>query len=458
MNQDSHYDLIIIGAGSAGTQAAIDAAKQGKKTALIESGFIGGTCLNSGCVPTKFLLCNTAAKPIMAAQEALGALSGHIDFSLSKIQEIKSAYLANARITLEKELAKAGVIYLKGKAQFSGPQALTVNLHSQEVTLTFTKCIVATGSTPAAFPNLKADGKRVIGSSSAINLKEVPKSLILVGGGPIGLELGEFFYRLGTKITLIDKAPRLLAMEDPDISSTMLTHLTASGWDIHLDKNIASVSTQGESAVLTLDTGESFTANYALVAIGRRPNLAGLAPEKANIPLKPNGFIETNPYLQATEHIYAAGDITAKLMLANAAVDQAKYVVRHLMGNETTPYTPPFIPSCVYGSLECMRVGPTVTDLLKTGKTITTTKVPLTVNHIANAYASTTGFVKMAFCNNELQSVAAIGASVSELISYAAMLVANKTQKIDFTIPLTASPTFSEILLSALLADQIVAS
>lgn len=455
MSSKPHFDLVVLGAGPGGTRAAFRAAAAGLKTALVEPAFLGGTCVNVGCIPTKYLLGGTASLPLAAIQKKYKVAKGDMDFDLASLQTRKDRFIKGTRQALEKQLVQAGITLFKGKGSFTGPQSLVANGECGNVEMDFDKCVVAVGSAPGSFPGLKPDGGAVKSSAGALALQNPPESLIIAGAGVIGIELGELYHRLGTKIILAEAAPRVLPGEDPEVSEAVHAHFKREGWNIHVNRRIASLTTEDDRAVLRFEDREEFRAEVALIAVGRKPVTAGIAPEAAALTLHERGWLQTDEYLRCGEHVYAVGDTNGRTLLAHAADHQARYVVEHITGKAAAPYTPPAMPACVYGSVEVMRVGPTVAELLKTGKTISESKAAFSENAIAQSYGTPQGFVRMLWADDVLQAVSAVGHGASHLVTAAAMLVAQGIQKNTPLPVIFAHPTLDEVLESAIVAPGV---
>lgn len=448
------FDLIIIGGGPAGARAAFRAAGAGMKTALVEAGFLGGACLNVGCIPTKYLLGGTAALPLLAAQKKYKVASGELEFSLPALQARKDRYIKGLRQTLEKQLLEAGVSLFSGKGAFSGPQSLIVKGRDGETPLHFRKCIVATGSASAAFPGLAPDGASIFSSASLLAASTTPKSLLIVGGGAIGLEMGEIFHRLGTKITMIDAAPRILPGEDPEISEAVHAYHQREGWTIYTDRRIESLTTVNGQSELSFTGGETLHAERTLLAVGRSSTATALKPENAGIRLNARGWIVTDASLRASEHVYAAGDVNGRVLLAHAADHQARYAVKHAAGETSGEYAPPPMPSCIYGSMEVMRVGPTAHELRADTKELSVSKAPLAANAIAQSYGQPQGFVRILWKGDAIAAVSAAGHGVSHMVSAAALLTGKVMQKNESLPLIFAHPTLDEVLESAIVSTR----
>jgi dihydrolipoamide dehydrogenase len=449
----THFDLLVIGSGPAGARAAGDGVAAGLSSALVESGFLGGTCLNNGCIPTKFLLGSTRLLPALATQKKYKTAGGDIFFDLPALQSRKDRFVRGSRGGLEKRLEEKGVALFRGKAVFTGPHSVSVGATGGDgdTLLSFDRCILATGSVPASFPGLRPDGRSVLSSAGVLNLKEAPESLLIVGAGAIGLEVGEFFHRLGTKIILVEGLPQILPAEDSDLSEVLRRHFLRQGWRIHTGRRIASVTTLDGVSRLVFESGEELEASLSLLAVGRRANTAGLGAEAAGLRLRPNGSLETDETLRCAEHIYAVGDCNGRTLLAHAADHQARYAAAHAAGHIRTPYGPPDVPACVYGTMEVMRVGPTEKELARSGEAYEVSRAMLAENAIAQSSGQTEGFVKMLWAASRLRAVCAVGHGVSHLAGASALLVEKRVLKKEPLPIIFAHPTLDEILESAML-------
>jgi dihydrolipoamide dehydrogenase len=470
MTPSTSYDMIILGGGPGGSRAAFDAAARGLSVALVDRDGLGGTCLNRGCIPTKLLLGATAAQPLLETQKKLKAADGHIAFDLPALQQRKDRYVKGTRQALEKRLKAAGIAVYAGVGRVtSGRQgdadgelaviATQADGATQETRLGWGTLIVATGSTPASFPGLAADGAAVLDSTALLDVTEAPESLIVVGGGAIGLEMADFFARLGTRITIVEGMARLAPTEDAEVGDTLRKVYAREGWAIHTGRKVASLATVDGHAVLRFEDGEELTADKALLAVGRRPASAGLGLEALGATLRGPGWVQTDEFLRAAPHVYAIGDVNGRTLLAHAADHQARHAVRHACGDTAAGYDAGVMPACIYGHLEVMRVGPTAEELKNAGFSPRVSRSMLIANPISQAYGTTQGFIKIVWVDGHIRGVTAVGHGVSHLVTLAAVLAGGSGTAQGWTAHdagnvIFAHPTLDEALETAMEAPQ----
>lgn len=446
------YD-VIIGGGPGGTRAAALLAAAGKRVALIEDRHWGGTCLNCGCIPTKMLLGAAAPSELIQAQQRLRVLKGESSVDFAALQNRIRRFLKGSSQTLARNLTAQGVTLLEGRGTCLGEGRVQVKTADGEHEIQGTDIILSCGSRNAVFPGLAPDGDCVLDSTGLLELDEIPESLIVVGAGAIGLELGHFFGSQGSKVTIVEAAPHVAPLEDTDIADELRKILTKSGKTCLEGVRAQALVTKDGRAELTLADGRVLTAAKALVAVGRTPNSDGLGCEAAGCPLNRRGYVQTDEYLQAAPHVHAIGDINGRVLLAHAAEHQAHYVARRLLGQEDGPYVPGSVPSCYYG-LEIMRVGDTAAALLARGKSVSVSQVPLSLNPIAQAGGLTGGFVKAVWDGDRLAGMAAIGHGVSHLVTVAQLLVMQGATPDNLHRIMFAHPTLDEIIPAAIAAKR----
>jgi dihydrolipoamide dehydrogenase len=448
------YDLVVLGGGPGGFDAAVEAAAAGLKTALVEAAELGGTCLNHGCIPTKLWLGATGAVDELAAQAKMRVASGEVCVDFAALQMRKDKYIAATRKAMQQRLAALGVDLVPGLGRVASVGTLEVETVNGPKALSYRNLLVATGSRPGSFPGLEPDGDRVLDSTGFLALAEMPKRLLVVGGGFIGLEMAQAAHRMGAHITLVDALKRLAGMEDPEVSKTLESVFKRQGWDLRLGVKVASVVTRGDNAILTLDGGEELSADRALVAVGRRPNTANLGLEALGASLTKAGYLQTDAHLLAAPNVFAVGDVNGRMLLAHAASHQAHYVVERLLGKAHGPYESGPVPSILYGAPEVFRAGLMAEEAKALGQAVLVSRAQLIANPIAQAHAATQGFVKCVWHEGRVVGITAVGANVSRLACFATLILKLGWTREDAEAFMFPHPTLDESLKAALLADK----
>ena len=448
------YDCLVIGAGPGGIAAAKALAKAGRKTAVIEDAQWGGTCLNRGCIPTKMLLGATASVELAHAQERVRVSKGAAEVDFTALRTRIDRFLKGSSQAVGKAMKEMGIDLVQGRGSLLSANKVLVEAPDGTKELEAADIILATGSSNSSFPALTPDGDAVLDSTGLLQLASIPQSLIVVGAGAIGLELGHFYSCMGTKVTIVEGASHIAPLEDADIADELRKILKKAGTACIEGVFAKSLTTEDGQAKLVMADGRELTAEKALVATGRKPNTAGLGCEKAGITLNKPGYIVTNDYLEACPHVYAVGDVNGRVLLAHAAEHQARYAAARILGKTDAPYVQGPVPSCYYG-LEIMHIGESVASLQKQGKTnIFVSKVPMSLNPIAQSHAATGGFVKAVWDGDTLAGMSAIGHDVSHLVSLAQMFILTRQTPETIGSLMIAHPTLDEILVAAILAPK----
>ncbi len=450
------FDVVIIGGGPGGVKAARVLAHGGASVSLVESAHWGGVCLNCGCIPTKMLLGATAPTGLLRGLERQRVAKGAIDIDYDALQKRIQRFTRGSAQTLAKGLEQAGVILFNGRGRCAGPHLVEILDADGAVsaTLEARHIILATGSRSAAFPGLSPDHESVLDSTDMLAIPAVPESLIVVGAGAIGLEMADFFNAMGCKVTIVEAASHIAPTEDADMGVEMQKLLGKAGITCICGVKASSLLTRDGQAVLTLEDGSELRAEKALVAVGRTPNTDSLCAEKAGCTLNPRGFVSVNEYLMAAPAVYAIGDVNGQTLLAHAAEHQGDYVARHILEKAPDPYASGPVPSCVYGSLEIMRVGMTERQALAEGGEVMVSRAQLMSNAIAQAGGDACGFVKVIWRNGSIAGISALGHGVSHLVTVAQLLLIGQYCEERLHSFMFAHPTLDEILHSALEAPR----
>ena len=449
----SAQKLCILGAGPGGLRAAFDGLRQGFEVTLVERDLVGGACLNRGCIPTKHYLGGTASLPLLRGAKAQKLAEGVINPSLRNLKARKDRFVKASRQTAEKQLATAGVRLLFGEGRVSEPGQLAIATKDAGIqACAWDTLIIATGSHPASLTGVVADHDCVLDSTDALELEEAPESLIVVGAGAVGLEMADFFSRLGVKITLVEGCAQLAPAEDPELGQNLRKAYEREGWEVHTGRPVAGLDTQQGKAVLRFADGEELRADKALVAVGRRPNSLGLGLEALGV-RQGSGWLPVDECLRVAPNAYAIGDVNGKSLLAHAADHQARYAAAHAAGTIFGPYEPPPMPACIYGHMEVMRVGPSALEL-RGRPGIECSRCDMVANPIAQAHCATQGFIKVFWDGGQVCAISALGHGVSHLAGIAAVIVTQGWRAEDIHRIIWAHPTLDEALEAALNAPR----
>ncbi|SFL25888.1 dihydrolipoamide dehydrogenase [Desulfomicrobium norvegicum] len=447
----SHFDIIVIGAGPGGYAAALLASQRGKTVALIEKQNLGGTCLNWGCIPTKLYLGATAHLEGLHSQSRLRLCSGSVQMDMGALKKRKNAFVAATHKAMACCLDKHGIALVQGQAALLDKNTVRIDGEAGQ-TLTFETLVIATGSSTNWFAGLEPDHKRILDSTDLLDLDEAPESLAIIGAGAIGLEMADFWHRLGATIHVIEAAPRIAPAEDEEIAQTLHGMLKRKKWNIVTGKRVAGLANEDESVLVRLEDGAEIRVEKALVAVGRKPNTPGLGLENAGVALTGAGWVITDDFLRAAPNIYAIGDVNGRTLLAHAAEHQGRHAILHALGETSAPYAPGPIPGCIYGSIEVMRAGHTAAELTAQGKTVTVTRANLGANPISQAHGQAQGLVKVAWVDGVVHGVTAVGHGASHLVTLAEIMVRDRWTAHTAHEHIFAHPTLDEALRDALIA------
>lgn len=454
------YDIVVIGSGPGGYVAAIRAAQLGMKAAIVERyDLLGGTCTVVGCIPTKALL--DASEHYHNVRNKIGKMGIDIEgvsLDFTRFIERKASVVKTNSDGVSYLMRKNKVKTYFGTGSFSNCNQIQVTAADGTVQLiTATYFIIATGSKPATIPGVKIDKQRIITSTEALSLKEQPKSIVIIGGGVIGVELASVYARIGAKVTIIEYAEVLIPVMDRELGRELQKVLNKLHIDSRLSCRVQSVANKGDYAEVayTDSSGnlQTVLAEYCLVAVGRKPYTMGLGLENTRINLDDRGRIKTDERLRTAEvNIFAIGDVIAGPMLAHKAEEEATFVVESIMGqNPHLNYHT--IPSVVYTWPEVSSVGYTEEELKEKNIPYRKGKFPFLASGRARAADDTDGFVKVLAStkDGEILGVHIIGARSADLIQQAVLAMEfeigdNEMGKICY-----AHPTYSEVLKDAFL-------
>jgi dihydrolipoamide dehydrogenase len=455
---DTDFDVIVIGAGPGGYVAAIRAAQLGLKTACVESReTLGGTCLNVGCIPSKALLhaSELFEEANNGALAKFGVKVGGVELDLGAMHAEKAKAVKELTGGIAFLFKKNKIEWLKGHAAFTGKNSLDVAGKSYSAK----NIVIATGSSVTPLPGVEIDNEVVIDSTGALALPQVPKHLVVIGGGVIGLELGSVWRRLGAKVTVVEFLDEILPGMDGEVRKESHKIFKKQGFEIRTGTKVTGVKRNGKGAVVTVEpakggAAETIEADAVLVSIGRRPNTEGLALEKAGVQLNNRGMIEVDhSFRTKVPAIWAIGDVTPGPMLAHKAEDEGIAVAENIAG-QTGIVNHEVIPSVVYTHPEIAGVGKTAEDLKAEGIEIKVGKFPFVGNSRAKTNRDTDGFVKVIADarTDRVLGVWMIGSVAGTMIAQAAQAMEFGATSEDIAYTCHAHPTHSEALKEAAMA------
>lgn len=422
----AQYDVVIIGGGPGGYNGAIRAGQLGLKTAIVEGrGKLGGTCLNVGCMPSKALL--HASEMFEAASGGEFAKLGiDVKPKLNLVQMMAQKAESVEALTkgVEFLMKKNKVDYIKGWGRIDGPGKVVVKAEDGSETVLETKNIViATGSEPTPLPGVTIDNKRIVDSTGALSLPEAPKSLIVVGAGVIGLELGSVWKRLGAEVTVVEFLDRILPGTDTEVANAFQKILTKQGFKFKLASKVTGATATDKQVQLTLEPvaggdAETLQADYVLVAIGRRPFTQGLGLETVGIVPDKRGVIANDHYKTTAPGVWVIGDVTSGPMLAHKAEDEA-VACMELIAGKAGHVNYDIIPGVIYTKPEVATVGKTEEDLKAAGVAYKVGKFPFLANSRAKINHETDGFVKVLADakTDRILGAHAVGPNVGDMIA-----------------------------------------
>jgi len=428
-----NYDLVVIGAGWAGFNAALRAKELGLKVALIEKGQMGGTCLNRGCIPTKTLLQSAKIYTITKKSKIFGIETSSPQINLTEIQNRKDKIIQQLRQGMEFMLK--GINFINAEAKIVSSDTLEVD--ARQLNTKF--ILIATGSRPLELKDLKFDGKKVISSDEILNLKEIPKSLLIIGGGVIGCEFASLYSGLGCQVSIVEKMPQLLPGEDKEVARKLETIFKKRGIKINTNIDAQTVGLKDY--------------DLALLCIGRAPNTGNLDLDKVSLKIE-KGKVIVDDYLKTNiTNIYAAGDCTAKTMLAHFAAYQGRIAAENIaFADKPKKADNTNIPNCIFTDPEIASVGLKEEDARNQGMDIKINKFDFLGSGMARILDETEGFIKIISDkkNDEILGASIIGPRATELIGMLTLVIQSHLRVSQIQDTVFAHPTLSESIHDAL--------
>jgi dihydrolipoamide dehydrogenase len=454
--QRQNFDLAVIGSGPGGYVAAIKASQMGLKTCLIEKGPLGGSCLNVGCIPTKTLLANAHVMHKINHAAEYGITTGPVTFDYSKMKARKDEVIHKIRKSLEGLLLSNGIVILRGQAEFLSPREIKIK-GQDNVVVSTPQAIIATGSEPLDIPALPCDHKRVLNSTSILELTALPKTLAIIGGGYIGCEFASLFSELGVKIIILEALPSIVMLQGKTVSEVLTRAFIKRGIEIQTQTIVERIEHLPSSLNIYLKDKPTVTCDMALISIGRKIISAGLQLEKAGISIAEKGMIDVNEKMQThVPGIYAIGDVTGKYMLAHVASHQGIIAAANAAGqNATMHYNA--VPAVIFTHPEIATVGMTLEQAQEAGYHAAIGKFPFQALGKSIASMETEGFAQIVIDrkNGQILGAQAVGSQASTLIAEMSLAICNELTVECVTDTIHAHPTVAEAWLeAALLAND----
>jgi len=452
-----HFDMIVIGAGPGGYVGAIRAAQYGMKTAIVDKQWLGGVCLNIGCIPSKALLKNAEVAHTLRERGRDFGFSFEnltLDYGLA----VKRSRQVSDRLTkgVGFLMKKNNIEVLMGEAVFSTSSAIQVHINdgiTREVSAK--NIIIATGSSPINLPGVEPDGKAILDFKDAILQDRLPFEVVIIGGGAIGVEFATIWNSYGVGVTIVEMLPHILPLEDDDVALELTRALTKRGIKILADSRVEAVTKKPDGVEIQVhntEGDETLSADQVLVAVGFKPNTAGLNLEKIGVKITPKGHVIVDDRMATNvEGVWAVGDVTGKLLLAHVASAQALVCVDILNGREIRPLDYAMMPKATYCQPQVASFGLTEKQATEKGMDVKVGRFPFQANGKALGLGESTGFIKIITNNSNGRLIGAhlIGPDVAELLPELTLAHNNSLDIEAIASNVHAHPTLSEVIMEA---------
>ncbi|MED3822223.1 dihydrolipoyl dehydrogenase [Priestia flexa] len=461
------YDVVVLGGGTGGYVAAIRASQLGLSVAIVEKEKLGGTCLHAGCIPSKALLRSAEVYQTAKKADSFGVLASDVKLDYERVQERKDLVVTQLYNGVKGLMKKGKIDVYEGFGRILGPSifspmpgTISVELKSGEENemLIPNNVIISTGSRPRTLPGLTIDGEFIITSDEALQMKNLPQSIMIVGGGVIGVEWASMLADFGVEVTIIEYSDRILPTEDHDISTEMKKQLQRKGIKVVTSAKVLADTVEVDKSVKVKAEVNGETSTYEaekmLVSVGRQANVEGIGLENTDIVVE-SGFIKTNEFYQTKElHIYAIGDVIGGLQLAHVASREGIVAVEHIGDKKPLPIQYENISKCVYSSPEVASVGLTEQEAKEKGRAVKVGKMPFKAIGKALVYGEAEGFVKIIKDDetNDLLGVHMIGPHVTDMISEAGLAKVLDATPWEVAHTIHPHPSLSEAIGEAALA------
>jgi pyruvate/2-oxoglutarate dehydrogenase complex dihydrolipoamide dehydrogenase (E3) component len=449
---DEHYDAIVIGTSQGGRFLPIELAKAGQKVALVERDQLGGVCVNRGCTPTKTMVASARVAEQARRAAEYGVRTGPVSVDLAAVRERKRAMVAGARENYASRLPQDGLDLIEGEARFTGPKTLEVTLtHGRTRQISAPVVVIDAGTRPRTLAINGAGDVPVLDSTSIMELDELPEHLIIAGGGYIGLEFGQMFRRFGSQVTIIQVAPRLMMIEDEDVSDEVAAIMRDDGITVLTSATPARVEpASGGRLRLTLRTADGerqLEGSHLLSATGRVPNTEALTPEAAGIRLDDRGFIEVDEYLETSvPGVYAMGDIKGGPAFTHLSYDDYRILRANLIGHQKASTRDRVVPYTMFIDPQLGRAGLTEREARAQGREIRVAKLPMSAVIRALETGETRGFMKAVVDagSGQILGCAVLGSEGGEIMTMIQVAMLGKLSYTEMANAIFTHPLLAE--------------
>lgn len=454
MSDKFEFDVVVIGSGPGGYTAAFRAADLGLRTALVERyESLGGVCLNVGCIPSKALLHTAAVIDEAAAMEKHGVRFGEPSIDIDKLRSFKDGVVGKLTGGLAGMAKQRKVEVVNGVATFAGANELAVQAAEGQRTLSFAHAIIAVGSQSLELPNMPWGDPRLMDSTDALELEEIPKRLLVVGGGIIGLEMACVYDALGSEVTVVELTPGLMPGADPDLVKPLQRRIAKRYAAIHLETRVSGINVADHALVARFEGKHSGSEEFdrILVAVGRTPNGGKINAEAAGVTVDEHGFIAVDGQMRTNvPHIFAIGDVVGQPMLAHKATHEAK-VAAEVCAGEKSAFEARVIPSVAYTDPEIAWVGLTEAEAQESGIEFGVGKFPWAASGRALGNDRAEGFSKLIFdkSSNRIIGAGIVGPQAGDLIAECALAIEMGAEAEDIGLTVHPHPTLSETVAMA---------
>jgi dihydrolipoamide dehydrogenase len=450
--EKKRFDVAVIGAGPGGYVAAIKAAQGGRSVALIEKNFLGGICLNVGCIPTKTLLAGAQILHKVEMAKEYGIMTGAVSFDFAKMKERKDAVVEKLRKSLGVLLASNKITIFQAEAEFTSARQLKLT-GKDSGWIEFDYAIIATGSQPLDIKAFPCDHERILNSTSILELKQLPKKLAIIGGGYIGCEFASLYAAFGVKVTILEALPTILSLQGKTIAETLTSSFTKQGIDVQTGVFVEGIDRTKNGVSIRLKDRSPIEADLALVSVGRAISSKGLGLEKAGVGVDAKGAVLVDQHMRTTvPHIYAIGDVTGQFLLAHVASHQGIVAASTILGLKSKMHYNA-VPAVIFTEPEIAMVGMTAEQAVAAGHSLAIGRFPFAALGKSIATLDTEGFAEILSDQKTGQILGAqvIGHEAATLIAEMALAIQNELTLDCVIETIHAHPTVAESWLEAAL-------